>query len=58
MYFKLVTCWSGCEVEQIQSSVEKLVEQAHETQHCSIRVVNVHYWILIQFDEFMRGFAL
>lgn len=53
-----LTDGSGCEVEQIQSGIEQFVEQAHEAQHGTVRVINMHDWILVHIDELMRRFAL
>lgn len=49
---------SWCEVEQVQSSVEELIEETHESQYRSVGVVNMHDGVLVHVDEFVRGLAL
>lgn len=52
-----LTCWPGCEMEQVQSAVEHLIAEAHECEHILL-IVETHDEILIWIEEFVGHFAL
>lgn len=57
IYF-LLTQRARCKIDKIQSGVEKFVEETHESKDSAISIVNMHNWIFIHVNEFMRSFAL
>lgn len=54
----MLTNRARCEVEKIESSVEKLVEETHEPQNQPICVVNMHDWVLVHINVFVGSFSL
>lgn len=57
LLYKMLTCWSIGEMQQIQSRIEHFIAEAHEGQNILL-VIESHYEILIWIKEFVRGFSL